>query len=91
MRIERLLRFSARNSAEAALRRGALDARRRPADVVAAAGVLDLQHVGAVVGQQQRAEAAGQQAAEVEHADAGERERVMRQWSCIAARARRGA
>ena len=36
--------------------------------------VLDLDHVGAEVGQQQRAEAAGQQAREVEDADALERQ-----------------
>ena len=46
---------------------------RRPADVVAHAGVLDLQHVGAEVGQQQRAEPARQQPGEVEHLDVGER------------------
>ena len=37
-------------------------------------GVLDLEHVGAEVGEQQRAEAAGQQAREVEDADALERQ-----------------
>ena len=55
-------------------RRRALDIRRRPADVVAHPHVLDLQHVGAVVGEQQRAEAAGQQPAEVEHAHAFQRQ-----------------
>ena len=53
---------------------GALVVRRRPAHVVAQAGVLDLEDVGAEVGQQQRAEAAGQQAPEVEDADAVERQ-----------------
>jgi hypothetical protein len=52
---------------------GALVKGWRPPDVVAAAGVLDLEHVGAVVGEQQRAEAPGQQAAEIENADAVER------------------
>jgi hypothetical protein len=48
---------------------------RRPgAQVVAHSRVLDLDHVGAEVGEQQRAEAAGEQAAEVEDADAFERE-----------------
>ena len=42
---------------------------RRPAHVVALAGVLDLDHVGAEVGEQQRAEAAGEQAGEVEDLD----------------------
>ena len=65
-----MLRFSDRNSAERALSCGALVEGRRPADVVAHARVLDLQHLGAEVGQQQRAEAARQQAREVEHADA---------------------
>ena len=50
-----------------------LVARRRPAHVVAEPRVLDLQHVGAEVGQQPRAEAARQQPREVEHADALER------------------
>jgi hypothetical protein len=40
---------------------GALVVGRRPAHVVAHPRVLDLEHVGAEVGQQQRAEAAGQQ------------------------------
>ncbi len=47
--------------------------RRRPAHVVAQPGVLDLQHVGAEVGQQPRAEPARQQPRQVEHADARER------------------
>ena len=51
----------------------ALVVRRGPADVVAHAGVLDLQHLGAEVGEQQRAEAAGQQPGEVEDLDALER------------------
>ena len=52
---------------ERGLRRvvGALVVGRRPADVVAHAGVLDLQHFGAEVSQQQRAEAAWEQAREV--------------------------
>ena len=49
---------------------GTLDIGRGPADVVAHAGVLDLQDLRAEVGEQQRAEAAGQQAREVEDADA---------------------
>ena len=52
---------------------GALVARRRPAHVVAEPRVLDLEHVGAEVGEQARAEAARQQPREVEHADAVER------------------
>ena len=47
---------------------------RRPADVVAHPGVLDLEHLGAEVGEQQRAEAAGQQSGEVEDPDVGERQ-----------------
>src|SRR3712207_8263101 len=42
-------------------RSGALVVGGRPADVVAHPRVLDLEHLGAEVGQQQRAEAAGQQ------------------------------
>ena len=42
---------------------------RRPADVVAEPRVLDLEHVGAVVGEQQRAVAAGQQPRQVQHPD----------------------
>ena len=57
----------------AGARLGALVARRRPAHVVAQPRVLDLEHVGAEVGQQPGAEAAGQQPREVEHADAVER------------------
>ncbi len=60
-------------------RRGRLDAlvlRRRPAHVVAHAGVLDLDDVGAEVGQQLRAEPARQQAREVEHAHAVQRQRT---------------
>ena len=53
----------------AGARLGALVVRRRPAHVVAQAGVLDLDHVGAEVGQQQRAEPAGQQPRQVQHAD----------------------
>ncbi len=52
---------------------GALVVGRRPADVVAHPGVLDLEHVGPEVGQQQRAEAARQQPRQVEHLDPGER------------------
>src|SRR5262249_35898069 len=47
---------------------------RSPPNVVPHAGVLDLDDVGAEVGEEQRAEAARQQAAEVEDADAVERE-----------------
>src|SRR5271165_181505 len=46
---------------------------RRPADVVAHAGVLDLQHIGTEVRQQQRAEAAREKPRQIEHADALER------------------
>src|SRR4029079_4161659 len=53
---------------------GSLVVRRGPAHVVAHAEVLDLDHLGAEVGQQQRAEAAGQQAREVEYADPFERQ-----------------
>jgi hypothetical protein len=52
---------------------GALVDRWRPADVVTHPRVLDLEHVGAEVAQQQRAEAARQQPREVEDADAVER------------------
>ena len=52
---------------------GALVLRLGPADVVAHPRVLDLDHVGAEVGQQQRAEAARQQAREVDHPQAAER------------------
>ena len=52
---------------------GALVVRRRPAHVVAHAGVLDLDHVGAEVAEQQRAEPAGQQPREVEDAQPLER------------------
>src|SRR4051812_4657333 len=45
---------------------------RRPAHVVALTGVLDLDHVGAEVGEQQGAETAGQQAGEVEDLDVRE-------------------
>src|SRR5215207_3168604 len=45
--------------------------RRRPADVVALAGVLDLDHVGAEIGEQQGAEPAGQKAGEIEDLDVG--------------------
>jgi hypothetical protein len=48
--------------------------RRGPADVVAHAGVLDLQHLGAEVGEQQAAEAAGQEPGQVEDPDVGEGE-----------------
>src|SRR5436189_196510 len=51
---------------------------RRPADVVAQAGVLDLEHVGAEVGQQERAEATREQPGQVEDADAGQRARGHR-------------
>jgi hypothetical protein len=57
--------------------RGVLDARRRghrPADVVAHPRVLDLDDVGAVVREQQRAERAGQQPREVQDAHALQRE-----------------
>src|SRR5436190_1912595 len=47
--------------------------RRRPADVVAHAGVLHLHDVGAEVREEQRAEAARQQARQVENANVGER------------------
>ena len=47
--------------------------RRRPADVVALAGVLHLDHVGAEVGEQQGAEAARQQPGQVENLDVGKR------------------
>ena len=47
---------------------------RRPADVVAHAGVLDLEHLGAEVGQQQRAEAPRQQPGQVEDLDVAERQ-----------------
>ncbi len=53
---------------------GALVVGRRPAHVVAHPEVLDLDHLGAEVGQQQRAEPARQQAGEVEDADALKRE-----------------
>ena len=55
---------------------GALVVRRRPADVVAQSGVLDLDHVGAEVGQQQRAEPTRKQPREVEDASVPQRERV---------------
>src|SRR5581483_4150810 len=48
---------------------------RRPADVVAHARILDLQHIGAEIGQQQRAEAAGKQPREVQHPDPLQRQR----------------
>ena len=59
----------------AGARLGALVVRRRPADVVAEPGVLDLDHVGAEVREQQRAEPAGQQSRQVEDPQAVERER----------------
>src|SRR5690606_10456901 len=46
----------------------------RPADVVAHAGVLDLQHLGAEVGEEQRAEPARKQPGQVEDADVGQRQ-----------------
>ena len=51
----------------------ARDGGRRPADVVAEPRVLDLEHLRAVIREQERAEPARQQPAEVEHADARER------------------
>ena len=63
---------------------GALHVGRRPADVVAHAGVLHLQHLRPEVREQQRAEAAGQQAGEVEHADALEGEAHHARVSAIA-------
>jgi len=51
--------------------------RRRPAHVVAHAGVLHLQDVGAEVGQHQRAEAAGKEPREVEDSDALERQPAL--------------
>ncbi len=46
--------------------------RRRPANVVAGAGVLDLDHIGAEVGEQERAEAPGQEPGEVQDPHVGE-------------------
>ena len=51
---------------------------RRPAHVVAAARVLDLEHLGAEVGEQQRAEAARQQPRQVEDADVARASRATR-------------
>ena len=69
---------------------GALVVGRRPADVVAHAGVLDLEHVGAEVGEQQRAEAARQQPGEVEDLDVRERAHAVDpSRACRAARAPR--
>jgi hypothetical protein len=48
---------------------GALEGRRSPAEVVPRAGVLDLRDLRAEIGQQQRAEAAGQQARQIEDPD----------------------
>jgi len=42
---------------------------RGPADVVAHAGVLDLEHLGAEIGKEQRAEATGQESGQVENLD----------------------
>ena len=52
---------------------GSAPGTRRPSDVVAHPGVLDLDHVGAEVREQERAEAARQQAREVEHTQSVER------------------
>src|SRR5206468_9751111 len=46
---------------------------RRPAHVVPHARVLDLEHLRPQVGEEQRAESAGQEAREVEDLEAGER------------------
>ena len=54
-------------------RLGALVIGRRPADIVPEPGVLDLDHVRAVVGEQQRAEPAGQEPRQVEHLQPFER------------------
>src|SRR5262249_14927268 len=69
---------------------------RRGADVVAGAGVLDLDDVGAEVAEQQRAEASGEQPAEVEDADALKRRghaaarrgtpSISRAWATVAER-----
>ena len=69
----RLLRFTARKKAETRPRPVAEVAR-----VVAGAGVLDLDDVGAEVGEVERADRAGQEPRQVEHADARERGRVVR-------------
>src|SRR5487761_1181083 len=50
----------------------AVDKRWGPAQVVATAGLLDLDHVRAHVGQEHGAEGAGQEAGQVEYSDAGQ-------------------
>ena len=60
----------------AGARLGSLVVRRRPANVVAQPGVLDLDHVGAEVREQQRAEPAGKQPRQVEHLQPFQRERA---------------
>src|ERR1051326_3337488 len=47
----------------------AVDQWRLPTHVITASRLLDLDHVGAHVGEQKGAESAGQKAREVEHAD----------------------
>ena len=51
----------------------AIDERGRPAHVVTGLGLLHLDHVGAHVGEEQRAVPAGKQPGQVEDADSGQR------------------
>src|SRR5436190_14285225 len=53
---------------------GPLVVRRRPAHVVPHPGVLDLEHLGPEIGQEQRTEPAGQQPRQIEYPDALERQ-----------------
>ena len=65
----RLLRLSIRNGADTPLMRGSLIAAR----IVAAGQLLDLDDVGAHVGEHHAARRAGHDLRELEHAHAGER------------------
>ena len=73
------------------VRRLAPDERRPAARVIALAGLLDLDHLGAHVAEHHRAEGAREDAGEVEHANASQRSLSFRHGVVLSTRASRGS